>query len=565
MVSVRNHVDDGMNLTRVFWAGIVTLVLAAPPAGAQSPEDRAMRALSLALSQTADAPGRAEVLQEINAHLLAILGEAPSSALAQAILSPQQDSGLSILQSIQALLAPATEAAAPATCMEKPVILDLAERILDQRAELTGFSSANYGTDAAYLWLQYADPPFDEGLARLRRIAAEGRRPPRQMDQLMLTYAYANLPPLEVTKVLGLPPYAVFSQFGIDSTAALLAHDDGKTYHALLSDAAQQPDAPEQIRNRIQLAIQTATSVYGMSEDSKARIAAVAEANDNPMLAVLVLASREDRAPYYNFLIRHTGAAMLEKLRVDDWGGAVLTHDTPTQPWPGQSFRPMQQNQFDILRAALMVGEADFVSILYNQTGWEAEIASAARLLLKDIESGARSATGQLEDNWLLLYDAIAAQRDIAELQRSMSGFDISKRVRHYAGRAQSTVDWMRAIRAVQPMFADQGAVDVARPTLLSDGFDWAAWLTLANRIAAGKPPGAQDEAGRKMSAELYLAAGQTDQAVSYAQEHLGVEDRLVFFQDLMKRLDRQCSAYTAAPGQSVLRGGLTAYSFAKE
>jgi len=220
---------------------------------------------------------------------------------------------------------------------------------------------------------------------------------------------------------------------------------------------------------------------------------------------------------------------------------------------------------FDIMRAVragVMIGEIDFLAELFNQTGWEREIGAAAAEFLARTEDAGAVVSGSLEDNWLFLYDQIAERRGLEALQSAMIGFESWGRNRHYAGIAQVTADWMRAIDKIGPFVRGDQADPPPRPANLSDDFDWETWVRLATGIPEGIPSKVESPGEAMMMAELLVPAGQEDAAIAFAAETMQMVPRLNFLSDLIKRMDRRCQAYSVSEGQAIYLRGLTAYRF---
>ncbi|MCB1342050.1 MAG: hypothetical protein KDK24_13490 [Pseudooceanicola sp.] len=536
-----------------FVCTLAVAVALALPARADTPEQRMARAMDHAL--------QGDVAQ-VHAELLAILSEYPASPMARALLEAGPEG--SLLQRVQALL-PAPPAPKPvppvvAQCTQAPQILDLSERILAQRASLPGFAPANFGGTAMYLWLHYANPDPNTAMARFQSVAAQARRPPRDLLALSQVWAVATLGVEQGFAALRVDPVTGVAQGDTDLWRQVILADDGATFFALLRQIRANPALQPRFDNNWRGGWTIPALLSDLEDSRKLKIARRAEEAGEIGFAGLLLASREKQHAYREFIAAHPENEML-KSRSPDTFGLLLERDKPLKPLAGQTFRQMDVDIFDVFRAGLRAGEADFLMTLLNQTGWQSEIAGAAREYLGQVAAGNLSAAGPLETNWLFLADAVASRRPVADLHRSMSGWDIPTRVRHYAGRAQATVDWMRALRTVVPYV--QGQVGgVAVPKNLSNDFPWTDFIQVAQQVREGRGFVLATPEQVMMAVEILASAGRYPEAIRLAEEKMQGVARLAFYRDLAQRLDKGCEGWTYLPGQSVLLGGSYPWRF---
>lgn len=515
-----------------------------------------------ALMLTRETDGPAERLETLTAALAIfdrIVEELPSSDVAVAIVTntPMGDIDFAALRAERAGLAQEAAREPTKEYAKTELILDLADRILTQRRDLPGFGASAFGAEAAYLWLRYRRPDPDEALGALNRIAGEGRRPPRELDELIRAYAISTFGYEEARRILGPKLAAAFLAGDAHGTRAIFLEDDGARAFALLEEAKSGRQETGS-KSNLRPAAFSAAFLLDIAEDRTRAIADRAERAGELALAATLLASLSDLGPYHALVAWHRGDSSLETWNPDASGVSVIAHAAPIAPLDGQTFQPMPETMRRIFRAGLLIGEADFLNILFNQTGWEREIADAAGMVLLRIEAGE---SGDAAANWLLAYDAISAQVSAEAIQSKMAGFSVSTGNFHYANSAQDTIDWMRAIRNIRPYMVGDAHDPPARSALLSGRFDWPAWVDLAATIRNGRtPPSGPDAA--KMAVELYWTAGDPVAAAAFAEAHLPLKERLSFFRDAMKRLDRGCASFTAYPGQSILLGGATLFRF---
>jgi len=142
------------------------------------------------------------------------------------------------------------------------------------------------------------------------------------------------------------------------------------------------------------------------------------------------------------------------------------------------------------------------------------------------------------------------------EMRNALGGFDWpTPKVRHYAGRAADTLDWVVAVEAWRPFMSGETDDLPVRPALLGTGFDWAAWVTLAPALRAGDMATGGEEAPG-IGVELLVLAGDYAAAADWARARTEPRAREAVLTDLIQRMDRQCDAVTSFPGQALMLGG---------
>ncbi len=454
------------------------------------------------------------------------------------------------------------QSGAPAECSQRTEILYLAEAIMNQRAQVKGFGSGNYGTEAAYLWLHYARPDVRAGIRMLNRIARQGRIAPRRIKDLTLAYAISSLGAAPGARAAKVNLNSGFAKGSPYVWRAIVLPDNGIRFFELLELVRADPELASEFNQRFVRGQGLAFALADLDDDAKLVIATRAEAAGEYMLAAYILASRGDMTLFQQLVARLSAKAELQRYSPDASLARMLRFKTPYQPVAPQTFRPLSRELYDIIRASAYAGEMDFLMILFNQTGWQAEIGAVAKAFLAQIDSGARAKSGNMEDNWLFLYDRIAARRSYDELKSKLTGFDMPRGIRHYAASAQTTLDWMRALKVIRPYLAGEAPAVPGRPRTLSESFDWSSWTRLATAIRQGTGPDAQTAEDFRMVVELYLAGGQVRDAIAYAQIAMQTGRRLAFYRDLIKRLDQRCGSYATRPGQWLTEGGMVAPRF---
>ena len=538
-------------------SGVVLGLMLATGAPAQTSEERVVAALERAITLMAlPAEARQAGLEQLYAELLTLIGDDPDGPVARALLAPGAAGGPSVLRRLQMVLA--SDAAEPA-CGHADRILYLANRILAERLTLSGFRPGRYGASAAYLWLRYSNPKPDTAMRRLDEIARAWHRPPRGLPDLALAYAIHAFGPQAGAQAVGLTPEDALARAGPIAQRAYVLRDNGASFFAALQALRADPARAEALKSGDWDLRGLSVALANLPEATKIAISAQAEAFGHLYLASALLAALPELERYRAFVARHPEVEALRVQSPDLTGMPQLHHLHPTQPGPGQSFTPLRQTEYDIFRAGMQLGGFAYVNILYNMTGWEDVIGPAAQRFLRADAEGLVGA--DIATRWLWLYDDIAGHMDAAELRQMMGQFDVSSTVRHYGGRGQGIIDWMRATRDLAPYAAGQVSDMPPRSALLSPEFDWALWQHQAEAVRTGR--GLKDgEVETKIAVELYWAAGAFDRAMRLAESRMTVKARVAFFRDVMARLDQSCAGYMQFPGQALLLGGQTIYRF---
>jgi hypothetical protein len=437
-------------------------------------------------------------------------------------------------------------------CGHEDRIAAMARDVLAARADLTGFAPRQVGALPAYLLLHYGGLADAEARALLDGLVAERVR---EAADLADARAIATDGVTMWQARRGLADAEAIARTDMAARRAILLADDGATFFRLL--AAAPPGDPALgilLQGPGILALLT-----DQPDDRLLAIAVQAEAAGALKAAQLLLADRTDLAAYRDFQARHPDADLHPDRQLHAMG-ATLRHDTgplDAASYPDAASRQQQRDIHTVVRAAFLMGAADFLGITYNQTG-DVAVADAARRFLAAVDGGEIDPVRDPESGWLLAYRALAEAMGPARAQAVLRAFAFpSRRTRHYAGQANETLDWVVARDALAPVVAAFAAMP-DRPGLLSPDADWDAWTRTAEALRDGTPT---DPADSRRAIELLAAIGDWDAAHDLASA-LPAGERAAVLTDLAQRLDRQCGQWTATPGQALLLGGSVLWRF---
>lgn len=449
----------------------------------------------------------------------------------------------------------------------RTTILELADRILAEKAQAEGFSGRNFGTAAAYLKLRYDDLDSAAGMRLLERVGEATRRGPNDLEQVRLAFAISKQGVEEGLQANGETTLEAFADFSPVVVRQILLADAGESFFRLLAELRSDPALAESLSRRYYKGLAAHGWILDQSDDFKLRLARNAEAAGELPFAAMVLGSRHDLAEYFALLERHKDTNLAELAgpgKLTLYLASVM-HQSEAVAVPGDDAerRAWRAEQFDIMRATFQMGGLAWLGILYNQTGADAPIARASRDFLAEIEAGRLDPRIEMEAAWAYLYGRLAQEMGAGTLSQAMMGFNLPPNIRHYAESAQTTLDWVNARQALIPYMIGAEAELPPRPALLSPDFDWQAWTAIAASLrseTASQPNFAGNDA--RVAAELLLAKGDVAGALRVAAAIMPNRERLWFYRDVMIRLDRRCAGYTIYPGGELVMGGAILYRF---
>lgn len=458
---------------------------------------------------------------------------------------------------------------AQGTCAARADMLTFARTILQDREGLNRFERRRIGAEAAYVLIHYGDLDAVEVDALLSALQ---REPMPDAQDLRATLTVTRHGTHAGLLTLDPDPLRAFAMAGPSARRALLLADGGQTYFTLLQEAADRPDLADLLPLRVAAGYDMPALVPDQSDAVLLSLSQTAEAAGVLVAAALLAADRSTLDAYEALIARHEGHDALTELEVMGrlhWYGATLRHGTGpvprSDPVARQDRAEADKRFYEVMRAAYLDGPMQYGAAVMNQTGWEAEAAVVAQAFLDEVAAGRIDPVADPEAGWIFQYRAWAALKGRDGIQSVVGFFDFpSQRIRHYAGTALVSLDVMLAKEALRPFLQSEMVTLPTRPALLSDGFDWEMWVRVAEAIRDGDHGGltAGDATMSVIAAELLSDQGRYAEAAELAGSGDEVFDRLVVLRDLMQRIDRQCDAIMAQPGQGLLLGGEFLFRF---
>lgn len=447
--------------------------------------------------------------------------------------------------------------AAAQSCPHHGLIVETAQSILRDRADLNRFRQRQYGAEAAYLLIRYDALSAAQTVALLDDLVAARVR---DAAALRMAWRIAHHGPAQLATggapdaTLWLNPHALH---------ALIHHDDGQTFLDWIAAAQRNPEAdPDRLAPYAQ-GFGILAAAADLEDVARQRFARHAEDAGARRIAALLLGDLADLAALRAFLDRQAERRWVENAFPSDlWllGVGLRAQDVPPI-LPGAPKNSETEALFQVAKAAHLDGLSGWLAIYLNQTGRVANARQAARAFLDAYAAGRIDPARDPEAGWLIIYRSLAETGGAAALRDVLAGFDMpAPSQRHFAKTGNVTFDWILAKRALRPFLSGQTDQPPPKPPLLGTTFDWTVWVEIAQTLRAD-PDAALPVHHRAIAAELLAETGAWHAALA-STDGLAAEEALRIKRDFVKRLDRLCLGATFGPGQATLMGGMTLFRF---
>lgn len=449
---------------------------------------------------------------------------------------------------------------AQTTC-DRELMFQMAQEVLDNRAELPGFSPRNTGGEAAYLLLRYGQ--IDASTAY--DLLMEGRSY-RQTDEILLAHEVSD-----PNGTLQGDPRDVLVDAYHHVERAFLLLDSGQTYFDLVALIQNDPERSEAFNNTWFGGGRLPSLISDQPPEVIEAIAARAEADGHIVAAGGLYALLPDDS-YQSFWNRaktsgHPLADIVSPQGVTNNGTYPLFHAQPIFD-PGTPLsaeqRQFRLELFDILRATLAEAGPSTLSIATNQSGRTAELAEVSRQYLAAVERGQIDPTRRPEEGWTFILATMIDVLGPDATRNTLGGFDLWADDRHYAGRTLAVFEFATFAETARPWLRGETDQMPSKPATISDAFDWQSGIFVwgAMRDGATLPLFEKDDPFFEIAVEGYIQLGQFDAALDYATRVDGVRGRVKVAEDVMTRQNRLCDQMGILPGNSLMTGGKMVYDF---
>jgi hypothetical protein len=305
-------------------------------------------------------------------------------------------------------------------------------------------------------------------------------------------------------------------------------------------------------------------ALLDLSDEVKARVAALAEEKGEVLLAAVILSTMIDQQRLKDLVARTSDAALLKRIAVETVNGPILVGNLPLRGSNGEPLSAEHKKWFEVGVAAAKQPEGDFLYPFMHQTGLLVETHKAAMALRAAIEDGTVRRTSTHDAAWLLVYRAlIGASEDDGRIDEALRGFTAGA-VRAGRRSIAGEIDRIIAIEALRPYV--RGETDT--PPQMPEGpggmlaAEWTEWLALAELVRNSSlvsDPGS-DVRSLTMAAELLFAAGKVDALAIMLAGSPPTPNTVALATDFAQRLDRGCASYLWHPGEAL--AGVQIYKF---
>lgn len=167
----------------------------------------------------------------------------------------------------------------------------------------------------------------------------------------------------------------------------------------------------------------------------------------------------------------------------------------------------------------------------------------------------------QIEDMWLVSYDAMAADYGAVPLGEALRAIDIGPRIGHFAGNAAQVIDWFRLRQTFRPyMSGAQDGLPEELPFMIDFKTGKWLWYLLAPRVKMGN---IDVEPGRlPLQVELLALTGDWQKVMDLTVWAEPLDVKLSLYRDMLRRMDGTCKAASRFPASVRANGGVPLIRF---
>jgi hypothetical protein len=458
------------------------------------------------------------------------------------------------------LILPDIARAEARSCPDRPAILALSDRLLDDLDSKDPGFARYYARDAAYLKLHYGAMSEADADRMFARILAK-----KANASLGFVYAYyiSRYGFDTATQKIGQANLAFYKDQPYDLTLIRALTLAGKFQLVLenLKRNGNVKGAP--------YALPVALPLIDQPPADRQRLADIADKAGVPFLAGGLYASLPSYETWPGFLKRNYEDVGYKGSRsyyiaFSGYHFSSLPLPDPRNGINGLQFRQMLQN---IVGASWLTPQSALLYQFVVSSRLSLTYGKRAAMSLKEAyDQGRLRPRDTMDKGWLMTYRALAdASGDPALIVRKMHQVHIASR--HYLGAdAGGILDTMLAAEAIGPWLKGQTKAFPGLPALASDRLkaSWPTWQKLAEAIKNGGPPGglATDEPARGMAAELLYAKGDWLSLLKLVAGEQNPSFRQRLEADFMARYDRLCDGSLYFPGDGLFLRNSTIHRF---
>ena len=445
----------------------------------------------------------------------------------------------------------------------------MAFEIVDYRANLKGFSSRQFGSDAVYFLLHYSDPSIEEERALIGLLSSDGRmarggsslKAAHEISQLTTSVDFV----LERSEILN-----QFIAGDKHVLRAVLLGDAGDSYFKILSKIRIDPALNAGLEGSISTHRRIVPRLL-MDQSDAVRIGVAEQAllvNEN-VIAARIFASLDDLSRYNELINQYTEdsefISQAGPVAVTSYGATLQNHSTPI-PAVREKSPQIARAFYNLYRASYLSVQFDLLYFFLNSGSGHQSVVNkqaeqAAEHYLAQLAAGKVVPAHDAEAYWFALYDALLMFMDRDVVHQILSRYAVSHRHRHFSGNALQLMDWVVAKRALSPFLGNKTDVLPERPTKLSDNFHWELWTEVAMDVRKRRVDYASASEA-KIALELYALMHEHDAVIDIIERNFELQAQLTIYREFMQRFDRRCKNVSDFPGRAVFMQGEILYRF---
>lgn len=421
-----------------------------------------------------------------------------------------------------------------AICQHDARIVEIAERILDRRMQLTAEEAGEVGSQAAYLWLKHSGASGEEGLAFLRDLGDRMETPFFSFDTLESVFTIARVGSKMTPRYFATE--ADFVEHG-----ALLRLGNGEPFFERLA-TVRAHERLARLWARISPISRVHIALAVNDLDDAALLARATRAEKMGALAIAggLLAVRHDLDAFLAFIERHAGAEDDYYFSPDYLAPRGFFFPKHLMP-PLQLFPERNQDDWGQILVA-HAARAGAVDLVFWPPG--DEVAYTALRYLDGVSAGQIDPGADHETNWLAAFEIYAKVVGTDEAQQvARRGKTRSSSGRHFGWSGPEALDWFLTKRALGPFVREETDQPPARPDGMAAEFDWDTWLRLAEAVRGGAAdPDPDSERTRRILIELHALREDLESVLALSDGFAEPLHRVHVLQDFLGRLRLECT-----------------------
>jgi hypothetical protein len=272
-------------------------------------------------------------------------------------------------------------------------------------------------------------------------------------------------------------------------------------------------------------------------------------------VAAGLAATQGDSGAWDDYAGHVTDKAVLQRaLSLWYWTPALVGKPALKRPPAEAQFQKNRERLHQVLLAAAMMPERDFLATYVNQSGKFEEAAKVAETIVT-LAADKTAAPWTMDRAWISTYlELLSVADNPADVDAQLKSIPFGG-LRHYDGSVRDVLDWMIAADALTPNKLKL-STDNARPGLISASFssDWKAWQSAAAAIRDGGDLSAfrTTPEMQAITTELLFAAGRQHQLAAFIAAAKPDDMSVNLAEDFANRMDRICYGYLNFPAEAV-------------